>query len=130
MPAMGINRRRLDREQARARAEAERLRQGREEAATADAVWMIEAWNARLAGGQPLLFSPTIRAALGAGYRWMTVACPGCRTCRDVDLAATDRHPDASIASLIPALSCRNCRPHAPLAQIRRLRSEKQGKEP
>jgi len=126
MSTMGVNRRRLEREQARARAEEERLRQDRVDAAGADAAWMIEAWNARLAGGQPLLFSPTIRAALSAGYRWMTVACPGCRTCRDVDLAATDRHPDAAVASLIPALSCRNCRPHAPLAQIRGLARKKQ----
>jgi hypothetical protein len=126
MPAMGINRRRLERQQARARIEAERERQSRDDAAAADAVWMIEAWNVRLAEGQPLLFSPTVGAALGAGYRWMTVACPGCRTCREVDLAATDRHPDASIASLIPALSCRNCRPHAPLAQIRCLARKRQ----
>ena len=127
MPPMGINRRRLEREQARARAEEERLRRNREDATAADAVWMMEAWNARLAGGQPLLFSPTIRAALGAGYRWMTVACPGCRTCREIDLAATGRHPDAAVASLIPALSCRNCRPHAPLAQIRYLKRDRQG---
>jgi hypothetical protein len=124
---MGINRRRLEREGARARAEEERARQSRDEAAAADAVWMIEAWNARLAGRRALLFSPTIGAALTAGYRWMTVACPGCRTCRDVDLAETDRHPDASVASLIPALSCRNCRPHPPLAQIRGLRRTKRG---
>jgi hypothetical protein len=127
MPPMGINRRRLDREQARARVEEERVRQNREEAANMDAVWMIEAWNARLADRRPLLFSPTVGAAVAAGYRWMTVACPGCRTCRDVDLAAIDRHPDASVASLIPALSCRNCRPHAPLAQIKCLTREKPG---
>jgi hypothetical protein len=127
MSAMGINRRRLEREQARARVEDERARQSREEAATADAVWMIEAWNARLADGRPVLFSPTIGTALGAGYRWMTVACPGCRTCRDVDLGAVDRHPDASVASLIPALSCCNCRPHAPLAQVKGLTRDKQG---
>ena len=31
------------------------------------------------------------------------------------DLRGLDRHPDAAITSLIPWLSCRSCRPHAPL---------------
>jgi hypothetical protein len=29
--------------------------------------------------------------------------------------------PDAIIASLIPKLSCRNCRPHAPFAELVKL---------
>ena len=47
MPAMGINRRRLERQQTRARIEEVRERQSRDDAAAADAVWMIEAWNVR-----------------------------------------------------------------------------------
>ncbi|MFL4984816.1 MAG: hypothetical protein ACJ8EN_14610 [Xanthobacteraceae bacterium] len=30
---------------------------------------------------------------------------------KEIDLANVDRHPDASITSLIPDLSCRMCRP-------------------
>jgi hypothetical protein len=30
-------------------------------------------------------------------------------------------HPDAAITSLIPALSCRSCRPNAPFAELLRL---------
>jgi hypothetical protein len=32
-----------------------------------------------------------------------------------------DRHPGAAITSLIPALSCRGCRPNAPFAELVRL---------
>ena len=32
-----------------------------------------------------------------------------------------DRHPWSALTSLIPALSCRACRPHAPFAQLVRL---------
>jgi hypothetical protein len=31
-----------------------------------------------------------------------------------LDLSNVDRHPDTMITGLIPVLSCRNCRPHAP----------------
>jgi hypothetical protein len=34
---------------------------------------------------------------------------------------ALDRHPDAAVTSLIPALSCRSCRPNAPFAELVRL---------
>jgi len=32
-----------------------------------------------------------------------------------------DRHRDAAVSSLIPALSCRSCRPNAPFAELVRL---------
>jgi hypothetical protein len=35
--------------------------------------------------------------------------------------ARLDRHRDAAITSLIPALSCRSRRPHAPFAELLRL---------
>jgi len=113
---MGTNRRRLEREEARAR-EAFRRRQAEaREAERIEAALVIETWNDKLAAGGPALFSPTFRAA--GGYRWLTVLCPGCGTVTDIDLAGIDRHPDASIMSLIPELSCRTCRPHAPLARL------------
>jgi hypothetical protein len=34
------------------------------------------------------------------------------------DLRTPDRHDDAAVTSLIPALSCRSCRPHAPFAEL------------
>ena len=36
-------------------------------------------------------------------------------------LPTLDRHPDAAVSSLIPALSCRSCRPHPPFAELVRL---------
>ncbi len=35
-----------------------------------------------------------------------------------IDLRGLDRHPDAELTSLIPALSCRSCRPNAPFAEL------------
>jgi hypothetical protein len=37
------------------------------------------------------------------------------------DLRTLGRHHDAAVSSLIPALSCRSCRPNAPFAEIVRL---------
>jgi len=38
-----------------------------------------------------------------------------------IDLRTLDRHPNAAVASLIPALSFRSCRPNAPFAELVRL---------
>ena len=122
---MSTNRRRLEREEARAREARDRARAEAERVARDEAVRVIEMWNQALAAGGRVWFSPTIRAAAVTGYRWLTVYCPGCGTVSDVDLAKLDRHPDSSIMSLIPELSCRTCRPHAPFAQLKRLSREK-----
>jgi hypothetical protein len=67
----------------------------------------------------PLLFAPTIDAALASRHRFLWVYCPACRTMRDIDLRTLDRHREAAVTSLIPALSCRSRRPNAPLADTR-----------
>ena len=69
----------------------------------------------------PMLFSPTIGAAITAGYWFLWVCCPACRTTNAIDLRTLDRHRDAAVTSLIPALSCRSCRPNAPFAELVRL---------
>jgi hypothetical protein len=66
----------------------------------------------------PMLFSPTIGAAVAAGCWFLWVRCPACRTTQSIDLRALDRHPDAAMTSLIPALSFRSCRPNAPFAEL------------
>jgi hypothetical protein len=68
-----------------------------------------------------VLFSPTIGAAITAGYWFLWVRCPACRTANAIDLRTLDRHHDAAVTSLIPALSCRSCRPNAPFAELVRL---------
>jgi hypothetical protein len=66
----------------------------------------------------PMLFSPTIGAAIAAGHWLLWVRCPACRTTNAIDLRKLDRHRDATVTSLIPALSCRSCRPNAPFAKL------------
>jgi hypothetical protein len=86
-----------------------------------DAERLITAWNERQAKRMPMLFSPTIGAAITAGYWFLWVRCPACRTINAIDLRTLDRHRDAAVTSLIPALSCRSCRPNAPFAELERL---------
>jgi hypothetical protein len=86
-----------------------------------DAERLIAAWNERQAIGAPMIFSPTIGAAIRAGYWFLWVRCPACRSISSIDLRRLDRHPNAAVTSLIPALSCRSCRPNAPFAELVRL---------
>jgi hypothetical protein len=44
--------------------------------------------------------------------------CPACQQVGEVDLRTLDRHPHATIEGLIPALSCRRCRPNPPFAKL------------
>jgi hypothetical protein len=65
-----------------------------------DAEHLIAAWNERQAKRMP----PTIGAAVTAGYWFLWVRCPACRTTNAIDLRTLDRHRDAAVTSLIPAL--------------------------
>ena len=82
---------------------------------------LIAAWNERQAKRMPMLFAPTISAAIAARHWWLWVRCPACHTTNAIDLRTLDGHPDAAITSLIPALSCRSCRPNAPFAELVQL---------
>jgi hypothetical protein len=79
------------------------------------------AWNERQAKRMPMLFSPTISAAVTARYWFLWVRCPACRTINAIDLRTLDRHRDAAVSSLIPALSCRSCRPNPPFAELEQI---------
>jgi hypothetical protein len=67
---------------------------------------------------------PTASAArakprtIRAGRPWLTCYCPGCGVVGEIDLRRIDRHPGASIESLIPHLSCQRCSPHPPFARL------------
>jgi hypothetical protein len=118
---MGFNRRKLE-DQRREAAEKEAAnRRATDAQVLEDAERLIGAWNERQAKRMPMLFSPTIGAAITAGYWFLWVRCPACRTINAIDLRMLDRHPDAAVSSLIPALSCRSCRPNAPFAELVRL---------
>ena len=45
-----------------------------------DAERLIAAWNERQALRAPMIFPPTIGAAIRAGYWFLWIRCPACRT--------------------------------------------------
>lgn len=118
---MGFNRRKLEANQ-KARTDAEAAsRRATDVQVLEDAERIITAWNERQAGQMPMLFAPTVGAALACQHCFLWVYCPACRTTNAIDLRTLDRHHDAAVTSLIPWLSCRSCRPNAPFAELVRL---------
>jgi hypothetical protein len=118
---MGFNRRKLEDQRRQAADKEAAERRATEAQVLEDAERLIAAWNGRQALGAPMIFSPTIGAAIAAGYWFLWVRCPACRTINAIDLRTLDRHHDAAVTSLIPSLSCRSCRPNAPFAELVRL---------
>jgi hypothetical protein len=94
------------------------IRNAADKAARAEAEAVIQRWNDQLALGRDMLWSPTIRAALLAGTPWLDVFCPGCGTSRAIDLRTVDRHPLASIGTLVLGLRCSWCPGSAPMPKL------------
>jgi hypothetical protein len=87
---MEFNKRKM--EDAR-RQEAEKeaaTRRATEKQILEDADHLITVWNERQAKRMPMLFSPTIGAAITAGYWFLRARCPACRTTGNVDLRLLD----------------------------------------
>jgi hypothetical protein len=85
-PGMGFNRRKMgDRRQQAAEKEAA-ARRATDAMVLEDAEGLIGAWNERQAKRMPMIFSPTIGAAIKAGYWFLWARCPACRVTGDVDL--------------------------------------------
>src|ERR1700719_3118844 len=102
---MGFNKRKM--EDAR-RQEAEKeaaARRAAERQILEDAEQLVTVWNERQAKRMPMLFSPTIGAAITAGYWFVWVRCPACRTTNAIDLRTLDRHHDAAVTSLVSGLA-------------------------
>jgi hypothetical protein len=93
-------------------------RDAAEKSARAEAESVIQRWNDQLALGRDMLWSPTIRAALIAGTPWLDVFCPGCGTSRVIDLRTIDRHPLASVGTLVLGLRCSWCPGSAPTPRL------------
>ena len=104
---MGFNRRKMEDQRRQAAEKETAARRATDGQVLEDAERLIDAWNERQAKRMPMLFSPTIGAAITAGYWFLWVRCPACRTTNAIDLRTLDRHRDAAVTSLIPALSCR-----------------------
>ena len=87
-------------------------------ASRADAKAVVDRWNEQLAAGRDMLWSPTIRAAVLAGTPWLDVFCPGCGTKKAIDLRTVDRHPLASVGTLVLGLRCSWCPGSAPMPKL------------
>jgi hypothetical protein len=118
---MGFNRRKMEDERRRAAEKTATEQRATDSQIMADAERLVAVWNDRQKRRMPMLFAPTIGAAIAAGYWFLWVRCPACRTINAIDLRTLDRHHDAAVTSLVPALSCRSCRPNAPFAELVRL---------
>jgi hypothetical protein len=118
---MGFNRRKMEDERRRLAEKQAAERRATDPQIIEDAARLVAAWNERQEKRMPMLFPPTIGAAIAARYWFLWVRCPACRTINAIDLRTLDRHRDAAVTSLIPVLSCRSCRPNAPFAELVRL---------
>jgi hypothetical protein len=115
---MGFNKREMEDRRRQAAEQEAAARRATEKQILEDADHLIAVWNERQAKRMPMLFSPTIGAAITAGYWFLRARCPACRTTGDVDLRRLDWHRGAAVTALTPALSCRSCRPNAPFAEL------------
>ena len=119
---MGFNRRIMEDDRRQAAERKAAARRATERQVLEDAEQLATAWNERQAKRTPMLFSPTI-GAITAGHWFLPARCPACGTTGDVDLGRLDWHHGAAVTALIPALSCRSCRPNAPFAELMSYRS-------
>ena len=93
--AMGFNKRRMESERAAAATKEAEARWALGPQILADVERLIATWNARQEAHMPMLFSPTIGAAIAARHWWLWVRCPAWGR------STLDRHSDAAITSLI-----------------------------
>ena len=81
----------------------------------------VTEWNRLMERRHKPGWSPMIGVALAAKYCFLDVWCPGCRQRKQVDLRKLQRHSQTTLYGLIPKLSCTDCRPSPPFAQLVRL---------
>jgi hypothetical protein len=78
----------------------------------------VTRWNSEMRKRRRPRYSPMIGVALDARFYFLDVYCPGCRQSKQIDLRKLDRHPQTTLETLIPSLSCRNCQPNPPFARL------------
>ena len=108
---MGFNRRKMEDRRRKAAEQESAARRETEKQVLEDADHLVAVWNERQAKRMPMLFSPTIGAAITAGYWFLRARCPACCTtgeCRPADARFAPRrgrdgpYPGA-VVSLLPA---------------------------
>ena len=85
---MGFNRRKMGDQRRQVVNKEDAGRRATNTQVLEDAERLIAAWNERQAKRMPMLFSPTIGAAITAGYWFLWVRCPACCTTNAIDLRA------------------------------------------
>jgi hypothetical protein len=90
---MGFNRRKMESERAAFAAQEAEARRARGPQIVEDAKRLVADWNERQSKRMPMLFSPTLEAAILTRHYFLWVRCPACRTTAAVDLRWIDRHP-------------------------------------
>jgi hypothetical protein len=88
---MGFNKRRMESARAAVAAKEAEARRALGPRILADAEQLVAAWNAWQEAHMPMLFSPTIGAAIAARHWFLWVRCPACRTTQSIDLRTLDR---------------------------------------
>jgi hypothetical protein len=83
---MGFNRRKMEDERRRVAEKEAASRRATDAQVLEDAEQLITAWNERQGKRMPMLFSPTIGAAIAARHWFLWVRCPACRTINAIDL--------------------------------------------
>jgi hypothetical protein len=76
---MGFNRRKMEDQRRTVAAKEAAAKRATDLQVLEDAERLIAAWNERQDKHMPMLFSPTIRAALAARHWFLWVRCPACR---------------------------------------------------
>jgi hypothetical protein len=118
---MGFNRRKME-DQRRATVEKEAASQRATEAQVLEDVErLIAAWNGRQEKRMPMLFSRDDRRGDHCALLVSVGPLPGLPNNQCDRSSYAGRHRDAAVTSLIPAPSCRSCRPNAPFAELVRL---------
>jgi hypothetical protein len=84
---MGFNKRKLQDQQREAAEKEAAARRATDAQVLEDAERLIAAWNERQALRAPMIFSPTIGAAIRAGYWFLWVRCPACRSTSSINCA-------------------------------------------
>ncbi len=82
---------------------------------------IVHEFNMRLAGRLPLLFAPTIGAALISKHPWLQIHCAGYNVVSDVDLRVVRRDPAMPITEILHSLSCQRCRGEGPMPRLVKL---------
>jgi hypothetical protein len=79
---------------------------------------IVDEWHNRLIVGALARPSPTIGAALAAGYGRVMIYCESCRHGMHIPLRQIRRPPRTQIIDLAPMLICERCGPSGPLPRI------------